>query len=232
MHRYTPASSISDGPITNLASITCILVEVVLHARANGEKAVIISSLALLLVNFQVWHGKHSSERVNQKHSSPAFLVCIGGHVNCDDSIRHHCCKVQQQAIQCFNYHTAAESVIINTLVAVDQPCAATPQRQKDSRLDLVGGVPSDSRPSTSVFLVEKTSSRDGTCSRHSTREIGWQLKRMVEGWTYTCMIKTNQVIRDIWGWLKNENADLDVNSTTDEEERCPCGQTEWHQVA
>ena len=121
--------------------------------------------------------------------------------------------------------------MIINTQVAVDQPCAAKPQRQKDSRLDLVGGVPSDSRPSTSVFLVEKTSSRDGTCSRHSTREIGWQLKRMVEGWTYTHMVKVNQEIRDIWDWLANENAYLDVN-TTDEEERCPCGQTEWCQVA
>ena len=55
MHTYTPANSISDGPITNLLSILCILVEVFSRAHAGdggggglGGGGIMISSSALL----------------------------------------------------------------------------------------------------------------------------------------------------------------------------------------
>ena len=54
VHTYTPADSIFDGPITNLVSILCISVEILSRAHAKGEKALMVSSLALLLVIFQV----------------------------------------------------------------------------------------------------------------------------------------------------------------------------------
>ena len=38
MHTYTPADSIFDGPVTNLLSVLCIWVEVLLRAHAkSGE---------------------------------------------------------------------------------------------------------------------------------------------------------------------------------------------------
>ena len=48
------ANSIFDGPITNILSVLCILIEVLSGAYVNGEKALVISSLALLLIIFQV----------------------------------------------------------------------------------------------------------------------------------------------------------------------------------
>ena len=37
MHTCTPANSISDGPITNLLSILCVLIEVLSRAHAAEE---------------------------------------------------------------------------------------------------------------------------------------------------------------------------------------------------
>ena len=54
MHTYTPANSIFDGPITNLLSVLSILIDVLSRAHAKGEKALMISNLALLLVIFRV----------------------------------------------------------------------------------------------------------------------------------------------------------------------------------
>ena len=54
MHTYTPANSIFDGPITNLLSILCILIEVLSRAHAKGEKALTVSALAHLLVIFRM----------------------------------------------------------------------------------------------------------------------------------------------------------------------------------
>ena len=34
--KYTPGNSISDGPITNIISVPCILIEVLSHAHAKG----------------------------------------------------------------------------------------------------------------------------------------------------------------------------------------------------
>ena len=53
-----------DCPITKLLSILCILIEIVSRAHAKGDKSVVISNLALLLVVFRVTGGKHGSERV------------------------------------------------------------------------------------------------------------------------------------------------------------------------
>ena len=36
MHTYTPADSVFDGPITNLLSILCILIEILSRARVKG----------------------------------------------------------------------------------------------------------------------------------------------------------------------------------------------------
>ena len=38
MHTYTPANSIFDGPVTNLFSILCSLIEVLSCGQAKGEK--------------------------------------------------------------------------------------------------------------------------------------------------------------------------------------------------
>ena len=54
MHTYTPANSISDGPITNILSILSVLVAVLSRAHAKGGKALTVSDLALLLVVFRV----------------------------------------------------------------------------------------------------------------------------------------------------------------------------------
>ena len=47
MHTYTPENSIFDGPVTNLLSLLCILIEVPSRGHAK------ILSLALLLVVFR-----------------------------------------------------------------------------------------------------------------------------------------------------------------------------------
>ena len=38
MNTYTPADSISEGPVTNLFSILCILIEIISHIHEKGEK--------------------------------------------------------------------------------------------------------------------------------------------------------------------------------------------------
>ena len=38
VHTYTPANSIFDGPITNLLSTLCILIEILSRAQAKGAK--------------------------------------------------------------------------------------------------------------------------------------------------------------------------------------------------
>ena len=38
MHTYTAANSIFDGPVTNLPSLLCILLEVLSRAHAKGGK--------------------------------------------------------------------------------------------------------------------------------------------------------------------------------------------------
>ena len=38
MHTYTPPNSIFDGPITNLLSVLCILIEILPRAHAKGGK--------------------------------------------------------------------------------------------------------------------------------------------------------------------------------------------------
>ena len=65
MHTYTTENSIFDGPITDLLSVLCILIEIFSRAHANVQKqktktkrkrekkAVMISDLALLLVIFR-----------------------------------------------------------------------------------------------------------------------------------------------------------------------------------
>ena len=66
---YTSFQTVSlfDGPVTNLLSKLCILIEVVSGARLKEENALTISSLALLLVTFSAERrrGKRGSERVN-----------------------------------------------------------------------------------------------------------------------------------------------------------------------
>ena len=60
MLTYTPANSIIDGPVTNLLSVLCFVIEVLSRAHATGVGvgggggALIISNLALLLVVFRV----------------------------------------------------------------------------------------------------------------------------------------------------------------------------------
>ena len=54
MHIYTLAKSIFDGLITNLLSILCLLIEILSGDHVMGEKATMISNLALLLVVFGV----------------------------------------------------------------------------------------------------------------------------------------------------------------------------------
>ena len=49
-----PADSIFDGPVTNLLSTLCILIQILSPAHAKGEKALMISNLALLLFVFPV----------------------------------------------------------------------------------------------------------------------------------------------------------------------------------
>ena len=50
VHTYMPANSIFDGPVTNLLSVLCILIEVLSCGHAKAKKAFMISNLALLLV--------------------------------------------------------------------------------------------------------------------------------------------------------------------------------------
>ena len=64
VHTCKLANSFFDGPITNLLSILSTFIEILSCARQSWGKALMISSLALVLVFFRVmvWHG---SERVN-----------------------------------------------------------------------------------------------------------------------------------------------------------------------
>ncbi len=39
MHTYTPANSIFDGPVTNLLSVPCILIEVLSAAHVTEERS-------------------------------------------------------------------------------------------------------------------------------------------------------------------------------------------------
>ena len=39
MHTSTPPNSISDGPVTDLLSILCILIEILSHAHAHAKGA-------------------------------------------------------------------------------------------------------------------------------------------------------------------------------------------------
>ena len=59
-----PTNGIFDGPVTSLLSKLCILIEVLSCAHAKGEKALMTSNLALLLVFFQ-----SDSERVKSKRN-------------------------------------------------------------------------------------------------------------------------------------------------------------------
>ena len=56
MHTCTPPDAVFDGPITNLHSALCILLEIPLcaHAKGGEKKAIIMSDLAHLLVVFRV----------------------------------------------------------------------------------------------------------------------------------------------------------------------------------
>ena len=47
-----PADNTFHDPMTNLLSTLCILIEILYPAHAKGEKALMISNLALLLVVF------------------------------------------------------------------------------------------------------------------------------------------------------------------------------------
>ena len=38
MHTYTPANTISDGPIAHLHSVLCILIEILIRAHAKKKK--------------------------------------------------------------------------------------------------------------------------------------------------------------------------------------------------
>ena len=49
VHTYTPANSVFDGPVTNLLSVQCILIEILCSCEL-GEKNIMISNSALLLV--------------------------------------------------------------------------------------------------------------------------------------------------------------------------------------
>ena len=53
MHTYTPPDSIFDGPVTNLLSILCILIEILSRAHPKGgRQTLIVLNLALLVVVF------------------------------------------------------------------------------------------------------------------------------------------------------------------------------------
>ena len=39
MHTYTPSNSKFDGPITNLLSVLCIVIEILSHAHQMGEES-------------------------------------------------------------------------------------------------------------------------------------------------------------------------------------------------
>ena len=55
MHKYTPANSIFDGPVTNPLSVLYVWIEILLRARAQGGRtALMVSDLAFLLVVFRV----------------------------------------------------------------------------------------------------------------------------------------------------------------------------------
>ena len=59
------------------------------------------------------------------------------------------------------------------------------------------GGVPSVKLDSMSVLFVENTVSRAGTFSRHSTRDVGRQLKRMMDG--STRIKTTTSTGKEVW---------------------------------
>ena len=74
MHTYTPANSIFDGPITNLLSTLCVLMEVLFHAPAKrGErekKSLNGFKFWRFYWSFSDWRCvKHDSERVPSKHA-------------------------------------------------------------------------------------------------------------------------------------------------------------------
>ena len=60
MHAYTPANDIFDGPVTNLLSVLCVFVEVLLSALAKRGKS-------LNGFKFGTSVGRFSSESVAVK---------------------------------------------------------------------------------------------------------------------------------------------------------------------
>ena len=76
MHTNTPANSIFDGPVTNLLSVVCSLIESFHGLVQRGQKSftLVVSNLALLLIVFQVRCYKHGSEKVKQKERKKCRL--------------------------------------------------------------------------------------------------------------------------------------------------------------
>ena len=58
MHTYTPANGIFDGPVTNLLSIVCILIEVL--SRADAKRGERLNKL--MISKFGTSIGRFSSD--------------------------------------------------------------------------------------------------------------------------------------------------------------------------
>ena len=66
MYTDIPANSLFDGPVTNLLSILCILVEVLSRAQAKRAKSLNHFKFGTSIGRFFEWQcSKHGSERVN-----------------------------------------------------------------------------------------------------------------------------------------------------------------------
>ena len=66
MNPYKPKNSLFDGPVTNLLSILCILIEGLSRAHAKGGKRLNDFQLGTSIGCFPSDSGKHGSERVKQ----------------------------------------------------------------------------------------------------------------------------------------------------------------------
>ena len=79
VHTYTHADRVFDGPVANLLSVLCILMEILWRAHAKEGKASVISNFHFCW-SLSEWRCcKHGSERVNISHARQLIDKDWGG---------------------------------------------------------------------------------------------------------------------------------------------------------
>ena len=74
VHTYMPADSIYDGPVTNLPSVLCILIEIFSRVHAKGERGLNDFKFGTVLARFQ--KIRRGSERAKYPEAKKPSRSC------------------------------------------------------------------------------------------------------------------------------------------------------------